>query len=90
MQSYFHWDSPLPAAKKLKITELNGNDLNYHSAKLQPEESRPEDAKDIFVCEEIANMKAYHHQWYRGEASEASQNDRDPKGKGKQVANNDK
>ncbi|KAI3840661.1 hypothetical protein MKX03_004673, partial [Papaver bracteatum] len=90
MQSYFHWDSPLPVAKKLKITELNGNNLNYHLVKMQPIEPRPEVIKDIFVCEETENIKVHPHQWFRGETSVESQNVKDPKGKGKQVENYDK
>lgn len=85
MQSYFHWNLPLPAAKKPKITEINDFDLTNQMT----EEQRPEDAKDIYVSEEHVNINTYSHHWFVGEASCASNTNKYLKSKGKQVASND-
>lgn len=58
MQYFFHWDVPLPAPKKLKITEI---DLNN-----QTPEQVPKIPRDIHVIEEQdkANTTSTHpHQW---------------------------
>ncbi|XP_026446650.1 uncharacterized protein LOC113347252 isoform X1 [Papaver somniferum] len=79
-QSYFHWDIPLPAAKKARITEIPEIDLNCNSEQL------PEAEKQIHVTEEKINVLAYPHQWYKGESSSANTDATDPKAKGKGVA----
>ncbi|KAI3842860.1 hypothetical protein MKX03_008650, partial [Papaver bracteatum] len=81
MQSYFHWDVPLPASKKLKITEIEMN--------CQPPEQDTEIPKDIHVIEEQDNTtttRTHPHQWFSGEGSNASQEFVDPKAKGKGIA----
>lgn len=81
MQSYFYWDVPLPASKKLKITEI---EMNCH-----PLEQVHELPKDIHVIEEQdkTNITRSHpHQWFSGEGSSATQANVDPKAKGKGIA----
>lgn len=78
MQSFFHWDSPLPSPKKLKITEI---DLNC-----TPQEQLPEAPRDIYVIDEQAQDNTYPHQWFSGEGSNATPAINDPKAKGKEIA----
>ncbi|XP_026425467.1 uncharacterized protein LOC113321770 [Papaver somniferum] len=78
MQSFFHWDSPLPAPKKLKITEI---DLNC-----TPEEPVPEAPRDIYVVGEQAQVNTHPHQWFKGEGSNSNPASNDPKAKGKEIA----
>lgn len=81
MQSYFHWDITLPAAKKARITELPEINLNYNPYPVAEAE------KEIHVIEEQLNVLAYPHQWYKGEASNSNNDASDPKEKGKGIAN---
>lgn len=78
MQSFFHWDLPLLAPKKLKITEL---DLNF-----LPQDQVPEVTRDIHVIDEQVKDYGHPHQWLSGEGSTSTSASIDPKSKGKEIA----
>lgn len=78
MQSYSHWDLPLPALKKLKITEI---DLNC-----PPQEQVLEVPRNIYVIEEQDKANTHPHQWFSGEGSNATPSNNDPKAKGKEIS----
>lgn len=55
VQTYLHWDSPLPATKKSRITEL---DFRSPAANKMPEVTR-----DIHVIENQVNVNAYPYRF---------------------------
>ncbi|KAI3877409.1 hypothetical protein MKX03_026466, partial [Papaver bracteatum] len=81
MQAYFHWDTPLTAPKKARITEL---DLNC-----PPPNQLIEDIKDVHVMEDTDKVVAFPHQWFKGESSHAIHANTEDKSKGKEVVNLD-
>ncbi|KAI3873645.1 hypothetical protein MKX03_006195, partial [Papaver bracteatum] len=81
MQAYFHWDTPLPAPKKARITAL---DLNC-----PPTDQLIEEIKDVHVVEDTDKVVAFPYQWFKGESSHASTVITEDKSKGKEVVNLD-
>lgn len=80
MQSYFHWDLLLQAAKKPRITELSEIDLN-----ITPDNQLSVAERDIHVIDDDISVNAFPHQWYKGKASNANSAANDPKATGKEV-----
>lgn len=61
MQSYFHWDNPLPVTKRPKYDNLE--------LTLAPPNSRLVEIREMEEYDPMNSMKIFPHQWFNGGSS---------------------